>query len=328
MNTGTEGLVYAFIRSAEGQWRSLEWPEVKSWQPGQGLLWVHLDATDPGTAKYLREYSGIDRLAQDALLEQETRPRTVASGDCLLTILRGVNLNPGADPNDLVSVRLWAEADRIISTRYRPIMAADTLRQEIEAGNGPGSTADLLVNLISRLVDRMASVIENLDDSVDELEERVLEAESRLMRTDLSQVRRTSITLRRYLAPEREALSRLYAEELSWLDKRNKARLRETTDRVIRYVEDLDSIRERAAVVQDELMNRLSDHMNRNMYLLTIVATVMLPLGFLTGLLGINVDGIPGASNTPWAFTIVCAGLAAVVAIEVWLFKRFGWLKS
>ena len=110
MNTSAEGLVYAYLGTAEGNWRSLDWAEVIAWQPGQGLIWVHLDATSPGARRYLHEHSGLDRLAQDALLEEETRPRTVAMGDSLLTILRGVNLNPGADPNDLVSVRLWAES--------------------------------------------------------------------------------------------------------------------------------------------------------------------------------------------------------------------------
>ena len=101
-----------------------------------------------------------------------------------------------------------------------------------------------------------------------------------------------------------------------------KAQLREVTDRVTRYVEDLDSIRERAAVIQDELMNRLSDQMNRNMYLLTIVASVILPLGFVTGLLGINVDGIPGSENTPWAFAAVCV---AMMAAEIWFLRRRRW---
>lgn len=90
-------------------------------------------------------------------------------------------------------------------------------------------------------------------------------------------------------------------------------------------VEDLDAIRECAAVIQDELMNRLSDQKNRNMYLLTIVATIMLPLGFFTGLLGINVDGIPGSENAPWAFALVCALLVLVVGLEVWILRRLRW---
>ncbi len=94
---------------------------------------------------------------------------------------------------------------------------------------------------------------------------------------------------------------------------------------MIRYIEDLDSVRERAAVIQDELMNRISERMNRTMYVLTLVASVMLPLGFITGLLGINVAGIPG-SEYPWAFLVVCVTLLALILIEVWLFRRLKWI--
>ena len=84
-------------------------------------------------------------------------------------------------------------------------------------------------------------------------------------------------------------------------------------------------MRERSAVVQDELLNRISQRMERTMYVLTLVATIVLPLGFLTGLLGINVGGIPGAEIN-WAFWAVCGALAVLVLVELWLLKRLRWL--
>ena len=90
-------------------------------------------------------------------------------------------------------------------------------------------------------------------------------------------------------------------------------------------VEDLEAARERTAVTQDELDNRLSEQLNRRMYALSIVAGIFLPLSFVTGLLGINVAGIPG-SETGWAFAAVCAALAVVGVGELWLFRKSGWL--
>jgi len=145
------------------------------------------------------------------------------------------------------------------------------------------------------------------------------------MRRVLAGIRHQAIVLRRYLAPQRDATARLQSENQPWIDAREQARLREVTDRVVRYIEDLDSVRDRAAVIQDELASRLSEQMNRTMYHLTVVASIMLPLGFLTGLLGINVGGIPGGEN-PWGFAAVCAILAAVVAVQVVLFRRLRWL--
>ena len=89
----------------------------------------------------------------------------------------------------------------------------------------------------------------------------------------------------------------------------------------MRYVEDLDESRERAAVTQEELAGRISDRMNKTMYMLAIVATVFLPLGLLTGLLGINVGGIPGTDNT-YAFLIVCLMLVSLAFAELWFFIR------
>ena len=104
-----------------------------------------------------------------------------------------------------------------------------------------------------------------------------------------------------------------------------EAMLTEETDAVTRYVEDLDAMRERAGILRDEAMSHLSERLNRNMYVLSIVATIMLPLSLLAGLLGINVGGIPGA-RWPWSFAVVCVLMGALGIVEYWLFRRLRWL--
>ena len=131
--------------------------------------------------------------------------------------------------------------------------------------------------------------------------------------------------LRRYLAPQREAMTKLFTEKISWLIDNEKLRLREVTDRLIRHIEDLDSVRDRAAITQEEVVNRLSEQMNMRMYVLSLVAAIFLPLGFLTGLLGINVGGIPGSENKA-AFFIVIFFLAIIVFLQFLLFKKKKWL--
>jgi zinc transporter len=225
----------------------------------------------------------------------------------------------------MVSLRLWLEPNRIITARHRRLMAINDIRERIRRGRGPHNSGDVLVEIAGRLVDRMSPVIEALDDAGDELEDHLLTGERKEIRSRLAELRRQAIGLRRYLAPQREAMSRIQGEPIDWLDARQKARLREISDRVMRYVEDLDAIRERAAVIQDEVANRVSEEMNRNMYLLAIVATILLPLGFITGLLGINVDGLPGSKDAPWAFWMVASLLVIVVIVEVAIMRRLKW---
>jgi len=321
----TDGLLYAFVLDGKGGGVAVGWPEIESWTPDQGILWVHLDRRGTHTEQWLEENSGIDPLICQTLLQEEVRPRVLPLGDAMLVILRGVNLNPGADPQDMVGVRVWLEADRIISLRHRRLMAVNDLREAVEAGVGPTGPGNFLHCLADRLIDRMGPVINELDDRVDQLEDEVLTEHSAALRSEIGEIRREAISLRRYLAPQRDVMSRLPMEQTSWLDAGHKAHLREIADRTLRYVEDLDAARERAAVTQDELNNRLADQMNRTMYLLTIVAAVLLPPSLITGLFGINVGGMPGVENI-WAFTAVVLALITIGVVEVILLRRLKWI--
>jgi zinc transporter len=100
--------------------------------------------------------------------------------------------------------------------------------------------------------------------------------------------------------------------------------LRETTDRLTRYVEDLETAKERTAVAQDELESQLISRMNSTMYMLSIVTVIFLPLGLITGLLGINVAGILGAKN-PYAFIIVSGLLLFITIMQIIILRRRIW---
>ncbi len=324
MNDG-DGLVFACVLDGRGGGRQLDWDGVRAWEPSDGLLWVHLDRTREPVQRWLRSESGLEAVVAESLLAEETRPHCDSLGDGLLLFLRGVNLNPGADPEDMVSLRLWAEAQRVVSVRRRRVMAVEDLRKAIGDGRGPKQPVGLVTMLAAALVDRMAPVLATLDEEIDALEEEVLTGASHELRRRLHDMRHQAIGLRRYIAPQRDAMARLANQEVSWLAHPERGRLRVIGDSVTRYVEDLDAARERAAVVQDEILNRLSEQMNRNMYLLSIVAAVFLPLGLLTGLLGINVGGIPGA-QAPYAFLLVCGLLVLLGAVELWFFKVRKWI--
>ncbi len=319
------GILCAYVFDGKGGARMVEAAEVAEHDPADGFLWIHVDgASEAGRAWVLRE-SRVPGLVAESLVEIETRPRCVTVGEGLQVNLRGVNLNPGADPEDMVAIRLWVDAKRAISVRRRHLMAIEDLRESLGDGSGPAGPGELLAAVAANLTHRVTPVIEELDDALDALEDEVVHTASYGIRARLATLRHEAIALRRYLAPQRDALSRAQSEALPWLDTRPRARLRETADRVTRIVEDLDAVRERAAVIQDEVANRIAEDMNRKMYVLTVVATILLPLSFVTGLLGVNVDGIPGAKDTPWAFWALCAALAVIAGVEVWLLRRLRW---
>ena len=126
------------------------------------------------------------------------------------------------------------------------------------------------------------------------------------------------------MSPQREAMTQLTSDKISLFSAEEKIQLREANDHLIRYIEELDCIKDRALVCQEELTNTLTEQMNNRMFVLSVVAAIFLPLGFLTGLLGINVGGIPGAEN-PYAFGIFILILIVVVGFQIWLFKKKKW---
>lgn len=289
------------------------------------LAWVHMDANNPSTRKWLeQEVSYLDSFIIEALLEEETRPRMTQIGDGVLLILRGVNLNENADPEDMVSIRLWVDQHRIISLQKRNLKAVRDIEKKIKAGKAPKDAGDFVCMLTSRLFERMEPALTALDETADNIEEKVLERADVSLREDIVNVRKRAIMFRRYMAPQRDAIGQLRMADVKWLEDTHERHLQESYNHVTRYVEDLDAIRERAQIVKDELSNILADRLNKNMYVLSVIAAIFLPLGFLTGLFGINVGGIPGAENSD-AFAVFCAILAAIVFMQIILFKKFKW---
>ncbi len=316
--------IHSYLLDKKGGYRPLTETESDHWTLEAGILWMHFDYTNEHSRKWLRKHSDLDPLVIEALLTEDTRPRMTPVGDGLLIALRGVNLNPGAEPDDMISIRIWINETHIITTRMRDLLSLFDIIEQLKKGNGPSSSAGFLIRLVDRLVWRMNDTVDNFEDLEDEIEEQLISDSDSDARQELSTLRRQIITLRRYLAPQREVLFRLTTEKVSWISERGRLHLMESLDRLTRHIEDLDAVRDRATVAHEEMISRMSDALNKRMYVLSLIAAIFLPLGFLTGLLGINVGGIPGAEN-PMAFTIFLVFLIIIVLFQIVLFRWRKW---
>lgn len=322
----TDGLICAFHIDEHGASAPLDWSSLaQSSPPEGGWTWVHLDRNGDSARNWLRNNADLEENTVEALLAEESRPRCIVRKTGTLLILRGVNLNPHADPEDMISVRIWIQTNRIITVRRRKLMAMDQIRQNFAEGAGPKTPGEFVLALASGLVERMENVMDTFDGEVDALETEQLSGSVSELRNKLVTVRQTMIPLRRYLAPQRDALAHLIVAKTEWMDEWHRSRLYDVADQVTRFVEDLDSARERTSVIQDSMTNRTAERMNQIMMVLSIIAAIFLPLGFLTGLLGINVGGIPGAEDTN-AFWIFAGGLVIIALLELALFKWLKWL--
>ncbi|UUY07510.1 zinc transporter ZntB [Pseudomonas sp. J452] len=322
------GLVHAFVLDGRGGARGITRAELDGLQlKAEESLWLHWDRSHPQAQAWLRSQSGLDEFSCNLLLEENTRPRVLAlPADELLLFLRGINLNPGAEPEDMVSVRIFADARRVISLRLRPLRATEELIAQLAKGLGPKSPAELILFLAENLTDRVDTLVSELSEQLDEQEERLDSNERYLPDHSLMlQIRRRAAGLRRFLAPQRDIYAQLLRNGFSWFAASDTSYWNELHNRLTRYLEELELVRERVGLVLESEHRRMSEHMGRTMYWLGIITGFFLPISCITGLLGINVGGIPGADST-YGFLIACVLIGAVATFQWWLFRRLRWL--
>jgi zinc transporter len=322
---GERGLIYAFVLDGEGGTKTLDWEGVRSWTPTDGTLWVHLDYSDDEAKRWLMERSAIDAIAVEAMLDNDPRPSVTQFGDAVMMVLRGVNLNQGAEPEDMVSMRVWAQPERVITLRRRHVRVLTQVAAALGRGAGPKNASELLVALVEQVLEPVVKCVATLDDEIDACEELALAGDGVDPRSRLTAYRRTAVALRRFIGPQREAWSKLALLALPWVSEIDREQLELAANRLARSFEELEAARDRASVTHEELSSRVGELTNKRLYLLSIVTAVFLPLGFLTSLLGVNVGGVPG-SSTEWGFWALCAAFAVAVLLQLRYFKRKGWL--
>jgi len=326
MSTSETGLLQAYLLDGKGGGKRLDWDGVARWTPSDGVLWMNLDYAIPDTAKWILEHSKIDPLMREALVDHDPRPRAVAHGDDLMLIIRGINVNQGAEPEDMISIRTWIEQHRVITMRHRVSRSLKGLVADVERGKGPRDAGDFAVQLTDRIIDGVVTRVDGLGDSIAALEDQVLtETRKGDLRSRIADNRRRAIALRRFLAPQREALGKLAVISLPWFGASHRDQVTEIADRMTRTVEELDAARDRASVTQEELASRLTEMTNQRLYVLSMITAVFLPLGFVCALLGVNVGGVPFREDN-WAFWVLCGLFGVGVAIQLWMFRRRGWL--
>jgi zinc transporter len=313
----------ALLLDGSGGAKELSDEEVRNWSPDDGLLWVDCDQNNAAVKEWLTRQADVSQNARNILLAGETRPRSVDEGDGLLVILRGINMNPGAVPDDMVAVRMCLQERRIITAHRRKLLSIQDVIESLVAGAGPKTVGEFLIALTVNLGRRISAAIENIENLVDEQEAEVAQGDIGELRAALGVVRRQAAAIRRHLAPQRDTLDRIVRAHAGLLTDRETFDLREEGDQLTRYVEDLDLARENALVTQEELMNRVAQEQNARVYLLSVISAIFLPLTFVTGLLGMNVAGLPGVDNS--SGFMISALIMLLLAVS--LAAYFRWRK-
>lgn len=282
--------------------------------------WVHCQRDDATLSDWLIQL-GIGRGLREALLAEDTRPRFEPVEDMFLLILRGVNLTPGAEPDDMLSLRMLWFKGGLITLRKRPFKAIVSVREKLEQGHGPASVSSLLVTIIEALNDRIGELLEASERELEVLENHDSSVSPQQHLTNLTHFHKRLLRLNRFIRPQMSALDRLAVEAGGWLSERDLMLLANQRDVTLRMLETVEMLLQQIQLVRDEQQQVLAARMSRNSYWLSVIAGIFLPLGFLTGLFGINVGGMPGVDEG-MAFWYTCIGLGVVAVIEFLILRR------
>lgn len=286
--------------------------------PAKGFALISGNSRAPEFKVWLKRQVGD--FNADLITVPSTRSRCTVFEDKALVVLRVAR--PGAEPEDVGRqlLSLWLEKGRVIIASELNIIDLLGIAAWQQTHHAPLSPADLVARLALRAADRIEPLIERMGDSLDGIEEALIANSNHGSRTKLAQLRRTLINMRRLIWPQRDALTTLEIEDLSFFSARDRVRLREAAARTARLGDEMQTLSERAVLVHEQLLDTRAEQMNRNMLVLAAATVVLMPLTVISGLLGMNVEGIP-FHDSPYAFWVVTGGLG-LLGVAIFLFMR------
>ena len=307
----------------DGQVRRLSLEEAGAYA-GPGFLWVHLEGRDEQDLAFLKDAPDIPDVAAGALAATETRPRCDQIDHGAILNLRG----PGdLDPDDsdrLVSIRLWVTANKVTTVSRRRLAASPKVFAEMEAARILDS-GDLVAAYAREISAQLDPQVAELGDLLDDCETQLEDGNKFRLRTAITRNRSEAIAFRRFVAPDRDALLTLAALDFDWLAEDDRLHIREAADRFARMAEELEAVRERSALLHEQLTDLRAEEIDQRSLLIAVVAFIFLPLTFITGLFGMNVEGIPYAHHPGSFWAIVGFCLLVGIVVLAWFVRR-RWL--
>lgn len=324
--TSSRACMIAATLDGNGGWQTLDTANGVMNAPPQGsVYWLHINANHPDAKRFLSETLALPMVATIAMLRDEIRPRYVELGDNSMIFLRGITFIPGPEPGDLASLRLWVTPQGIVSAGRRKSHVVAALKKSLDSKTGPRTVAEMVTSILDILNDALEPLLDEVDENLESVEDDIPADSTVSNRKRFAELRRVISGYRRHLSPQRDMLSRLVHAQRDWMDTATRWQIQEAFDRTTRFIEDLDTLHERAEIVADDITNAQNMRLNKNLYLLSVITVIFMPLTFITGLLGMNVDGIPGAHHAH-AFGLIVGLSVAIIGLQLWLFRRARWL--
>jgi len=298
--------------------------------PEGGVLWLDVTGlSDPSVVRAIGDRFGFHPLAQEDVLNVPQRPKVEWYGDHLLVVLREIR---HSEPPEQVSFFL---GDRVlVSFQEREGDCFGPVRDRIRQGKGrirsEGSDF-LLYSLCDAVLDAFFPTLEKLGDEVEEVEEKVIGSPVPETFVAIRRIKRELLSVRHAVWPARDALNLLLIEEHALIRPATKVFFRDCYDHTIQLMDMVETFREMASGLVEEYMSAVSNRMNEIMKVLTVMATIFIPLTFIVGVYGMNFDTKASAWNMPeltwpYGYPALLLFMLAVAGGMLYYFRRKRWI--
>jgi magnesium transporter len=295
---------------------------------GPGVRWINVDGPDTGVLQRLGAHFKLHPLALEDVLSGPQRPKVERYPDHYFMILRMLRCaSPGQPEIDDEQVSIFFGRDWIVTVQERaggdvfePVR--DAIRQA--RGRVREAAADYLAYLLlDAVVDGLFPVLEAVSDRVEALESETLDASPSALQA-LQHTRHTVLTLRRAIWPTREAIGVLQREESPTIGGETRMFLRDSHDHAVQALELVEALRETLAGMIDVYLSVQNQRLNEVMKVLTVIATLFIPLTFIASIYGMNFKQMPELDwrwGYGWALGLMCVTAAGML----YYFRRKGW---
>jgi len=289
-----------------------------------------LDIENPGDDDYalLETTFGFHPLTLEDIRHQNQRPKVDEYPGYAFVVLFTAELE--GKRAQVREHHLYLSLQYLVSVHIEPSDPLNRLRERIKANPDltRRSLPFLFYLVVDQLVDSLFPVLEQLDDATDELEDRIIDQPDTSALTELSDLKRTVVDLRKVLGAQRDVFQRLTTRAVGDPgDKEMSIFYRDVYDHLVRQYETVDSLRDLLTSAMDVYLSTVSNRLNLRITRLTVFATLFLPLTFITGFFGMNFAWLVAHIAPGWTFWLLAVGvMAGTTALQLLYYRRSGWL--
>jgi magnesium transporter len=304
--------------------------ECFSFKDKPTVTWINVDGLhDVGVIEKIGQHFSVHPLVLEDILNTDQRPKTENFDDYLFVVLKMLYFDGSDGEIKAEQVSIILGSNFVISFQEREGDIFDPLRERIRTGRGRIRKlgADYLAYcLLDAVVDNYFLVLEKLGERIEDLEEELVADPQPKTLQAIHSLKREMIFLRKSVWPLREVVGQLERGESELIQEATGIYLRDVYDHTIQVIDTIETFRDMVSGMLDIYLSSISNRMNQVMKVLTIIATIFIPLTFVTGIYGMNFQHMPELAwywVYPWAFWLVMVGVAGVMLVY---FKRKRWL--